>query len=63
MNKDKPRMWAWWHMLAIPVFGRLRQDDQEFQASLGYLIRTCLKKRRKKSMELHKIHSDYINSM
>jgi hypothetical protein len=27
---------VWWLMSEIPALRRLRQEDQEFQASLGY---------------------------
>jgi hypothetical protein len=28
----------------IPAFGTLKQEDQEFMASLGYMVTPCLKK-------------------
>jgi hypothetical protein len=32
----------------IPAFGRLRQEDLKFKASLSYIVRPCLKQREKK---------------
>jgi hypothetical protein len=35
----------WWHISIIPALGRLRQEDLEFQANLGYIAsQTVLKK-------------------
>jgi hypothetical protein len=32
------------HTPVIPAPARLRQEDGDFQASLGYIARSCLKK-------------------
>jgi hypothetical protein len=38
---------VWWFTSAIPVLGRLRQENQELQASLGYLERLSPKSKNK----------------
>jgi hypothetical protein len=35
----------------IPALRRLRQEEQEFQASLGCIVELCLKNRNKKKEE------------
>jgi hypothetical protein len=38
--------WEWWCTLVIPALRRLRQEDWNLEANLGYTSRrTCLKKR------------------
>jgi hypothetical protein len=37
---------AWWYIPVIPALGRLRQEYHEFETSLGYRVRSCLKKRK-----------------
>jgi hypothetical protein len=32
-----------WYRPVIPALGRKRQEDHEFQASLGYTVRSCVK--------------------
>jgi hypothetical protein len=39
----KPCMWC---MPVILALGRLRQEDQEFKASLSYIVRLYLNKKR-----------------
>jgi hypothetical protein len=36
---------AWWRPPVIQALGRLRQDEQEFDSSLGCIMRPCLKKK------------------
>jgi hypothetical protein len=38
----------WCCTFVIPVLGRITQKDHKFEASLGYTVRLCLKKGRKK---------------
>jgi hypothetical protein len=48
-----------WYILVIPALGRLRQDHLEFEASLSYIVRPCLKNTKKKKIE-RKLCSKYI---
>jgi hypothetical protein len=34
-------------MSAIPALGRLRQEDHQFEVSMGYVTRPCLKNKNK----------------
>jgi hypothetical protein len=34
--------WVWWYKPEIPILRSLRQDDGEFQASLGYINKSVL---------------------
>jgi hypothetical protein len=38
--------WVWWYTLVILALGRLRQDDLEMVASLGYIMRDPSKKKK-----------------
>jgi hypothetical protein len=38
--------WVWWCTHVIPALGRLNKEDWEFQVSLGYRVRSCLKKKK-----------------
>jgi hypothetical protein len=44
-------------MSVIPALGRLRQEDQEFQASMGYRETLRKKKKEKKKKKTHYISS------
>jgi hypothetical protein len=37
-----------WQTPVIPAQGTLKQENHEFEDSLGYIVRPCLKKKKKK---------------
>jgi hypothetical protein len=41
----------------IPAFGRLRQKNHKFQASLSYIIRPWLIRNRKRKEKKNRLHS------
>jgi hypothetical protein len=46
--KEKNSFWVWWHIAIIPAFGWLGQEDCRFEAILGYIVRPCVRKGKKK---------------
>jgi hypothetical protein len=40
---DSKFIWVWWHTPVMPALRRLKQEDHDFQASLGCIERPCVK--------------------
>jgi hypothetical protein len=47
--KKRKCSWVWPCTSAIPAPRRMRQEDLEFQASLGYTVTSYLKRKKKKT--------------
>jgi hypothetical protein len=56
--------WMWWYMSIVPTFGKLRQEGHEFEASLSYIefqaslgciVRPCLKNKKQKTKNQTKL--------
>jgi hypothetical protein len=47
-------------LVVILALGRLRQEDGEFEASLGYILRTYLKKTKTKTKKSYILKCDLI---
>jgi hypothetical protein len=45
----------WWYTPIIPKRRRLKQEDHEFEASLGYIVRSCLKTTNKTKIKSNQI--------
>jgi hypothetical protein len=53
VKKKKRKMW--WHKSVIPALERLKQEVRELQASLGYIARSSLSKKKKKSVRKRRL--------
>jgi hypothetical protein len=46
--------------IVIPALGRLRQEEHEFDANLGYIVKPCLKKPKEKKSNLKSMASIHV---
>jgi hypothetical protein len=51
---------AWWYTPVIPKLRRLRQEDSEFKASLGYI--RSLKKKKKRNRRRRRMQSRTVGA-
>jgi hypothetical protein len=54
---------VWWLMPTIPALRNLRLEDREFETSLGYKARLCLKKQVILVLILEMTHFQSIESI
>jgi hypothetical protein len=57
------KTWAWWDIPVISALRKLRQEDQEFQDSLGYVVRAHLQTNQHKNklgMLAHACHPSFV---
>jgi hypothetical protein len=50
--KNRQNCWVWCHRTIVPALGRLVWKDHKFEARLGCMVRTRLKKKEKEQAKL-----------
>jgi hypothetical protein len=51
---------VWWYIPVIPEIWRYRQEDCKFKASLGYIVKSCF---RKKEYSTASLHTNILNEL
>jgi hypothetical protein len=46
---------VWWHKPVILAFGKMKQEDLDFKASLGYVARPDSKQKKKRKKERKRV--------
>jgi hypothetical protein len=59
---------AWWLTSVIPVLGNQTKEDYEFKASLGYIVRACLKRKKgrkggERGHNEEEVESDWMSAL
>jgi hypothetical protein len=47
-SRRKVSSWMWWCLSVIPALRRLRQENCEFEGSLGYITKLYLQKQKRR---------------
>jgi hypothetical protein len=65
-DKAAAPSWVWWFICVIPALGSLRQENCEFQANLGYIVKSYkikTKTKNKKARLLSSMANEHMQNL